>query len=372
MTSPETPAPNELEFIRAIYVERNPPIENFLEWAAGRSDSSSLRLRSIIGPPGIGKSTFLKMLRSELIRHDHQVFWLDGNLLGSTDDFDEFKHRWFNEQIQDYPFLYDRTVAFSVSIENMLRQFQYGRPPVLLVDHLDALPHDKVDWLEKQLILPFLFNESGRAVNTMVVIARRDDSKLIEPQLRWEEEIIELRGLETDAQLPAEQIRRRLQTSGADLGPNHEPWEMALDQTISDMDLTEETRASFISTLSSSLTTNPYINLLLLKQALANYLLRHPQDVLDTNDYLTCLKAYLIRAGLSSEYIPKLHELAAFIDRDTGTFTNKEYGGSGLQARDLDAFMNCGIVTHATGLRYQLDPVVHSILIRTETNPNSP
>jgi hypothetical protein len=168
-----------------------------------------------------------------------------------------------------------------------------------------------------------------------------------------------LDGLGAIPNTPAEQIRRRLQANNVAPPPNRDAWESELDERIVLAALDEETRERLVSELGPVLTPNPYINILLLAQKIHAYFPAPAAGLPATfND---CLIYYLTRAGLPADYTAKLRELAGLIeqvDPQSGSFAIEEYGASGQRAQDLEIFMNCGVITHTTGPRYQLDPGV--------------
>jgi hypothetical protein len=356
------------------YIERNLTIADFIVWITGNESGNpgpSTKLRSIIGGPGAGKSTFVGQLINELDKRSdcipfekldlanyHSVslrHTLRGWLIGASD-----KAR---RKLSPPPVFMLDEVNFDEFVKE-LRQACGARVRVLVVvDSFDELT--STDQVEVESILQVLLSSNPSSETIKVIIARRDETRLIELLLRWEEEIFELHGLDVDAQVPAEQIRRRLQAGGAGLGPKPEPWESELDQVIADKALDEAGQKRLVERLSPSLTPNPYINLLLLRRALDK---EESPDLLDADDYRACLNNYVARAGLSAEHASTLVALTTLFKEinltkendntvtDDGTFVIEEYGGQGKEAETLSAFMNAGIITYGKGLRYQIDP----------------
>ena len=63
-------------FRSELYVPREEPLEDLLGWV--RQQSPEFRLRSLIGPAGIGKSWFLAHLYRQLNDTNHcLVLWMD-------------------------------------------------------------------------------------------------------------------------------------------------------------------------------------------------------------------------------------------------------------------------------------------------------
>lgn len=228
---------------------------------------------------------------------------------------------------------------------------------LIVVDAYDELTDAERGFLEERVLTAFLFPDDRNFTSLPhIIIVRRDENKLTKPQLRWEEELRKLDGLGAIPNTPAEQIRRRLQANNVAPSANRDAWESELDERIVLAALDEETREFIVSDLEPILTPNPYINILLLAQKIHTYLPAPAAELPATfND---CLNFYLIRAGVPADYAAKLHELADLIehvDPQSGSFAIEEYGVSGQRAQDLEIFMNCGVITHASGLRYQLD-----------------
>lgn len=349
------------------YVERNLRIDEFVRWAMGRrggedeppggnpnagnnsSDSASTRLRSVIGPPGSGKSAFLQQLNAALNAQPPLIVFP----VLFLKEIDSLKMLWewweraaAKVNTRRFPEVFHRTIDQDpVGVEtSKLCQACGANPSIVLVD---AFEEAQPSWQREieQFLAQIL-----TARNARIVLTRRDEYALEEARLRWEEEVLQLEPLS----LPAEQIRRRLELAGAPAW-SREDWEVQLDQLIIDADLTNEAREAVVRELMDTLTPNPYINLLLLRYKLQNLL---PAEMYKQ----ACLVEYLARVKLEAEvFLPLLKRIAAI--NELGKFTGSDYGGHGIEASELEQLMVAGIVNLISGTQsYQLEPAVVSLI----------
>jgi hypothetical protein len=312
-------------------------VGEFAGWAAG--DHESTRLRSVIGPPGCGKSTFLRQLLHALIDEPRCAV---------------FPILITAHALPNYP-------------ETILQQLNdiRGAPiPVLLVDEWETTTLDERRRCEEHLLVPFLFSAG---LNSRVVIARRDEHGLEEALLRWEEEVHELKGLdEPQPNGREEQVRRRL-AAVAEVTPEEATtlleWPDAPNAVVGyAINLDNEGRQALLNHLRETLTPNPYVNLTLLHHQLI-----HPATPLTVAAYEACLRAYVARAGLGPEYYDLLLQLSPHLGQD-GTFTTQEYDARNQRAKELNTLQSAGVVARVSGtLRYRLEPAV--VLLVRRLNP---
>ncbi|MCA9867705.1 MAG: hypothetical protein KC410_14560 [Anaerolineales bacterium] len=359
MDSDPSPAP------QTYYVERNLRIDEFARWAkggrggegdppGGNPNGASMRLRSVIGPPGGGKSMFLRQLHATLEIHSSPLFVFPVLSLKEVND-SELLWRWLEKATEEAkehrlygPLQPHDHTAYEIGIATVTLCHTWGANfQLLLVDaYEDALP----SW--KQEIEQFLA-EVLNAPHARIVLTRRDEYALEEARLRWEEEVLRLEPLSS----PAEQIRRRLEMVSAPAWPR-EDMEGELDQLIKDANLTINAREGIVRDLMNILTPNPYINLLLLRHKLQN-----PLPVKAHKAYKdACLTEYLARVKLEAKvYLPLLQRITAI--NNLGEFKGSDYGGHGIEASRLEQLMAAGIVNPVPGTqRYQLEPAIVSLI----------
>lgn len=282
------------------YIERTPPLEAFIWWAAPpppgtpRPAAYSEKwewefwsVLSVAGPPGIGKSVALRRLETALKQlPDRQPFVfpiLDLQQVGNEIDL----LNWFLPVAAGVPAFAPPAATAHVGAlgddAERLCQVCGAYCQVLLVDGFEeAAP----DWRQK--IQEFLLGVL-QADNVRIVLMRRDDSQFQNGSLHQKQKAVALEPLLAPS--PEEQIRRRLAL--AHIGPHWSPWDEALDRAILAAGLDARQQAALVAALAPDLTPNPYVNLLLLQRKLAR--LTRPLTVAD---YRWCLKQYMTRAGV--------------------------------------------------------------------------
>lgn len=357
------------------YIERNLSIEEFVKWARGSSPRST-RLRSVVGPPGIGKSTFLKLLQDRLQLDGERVLMFDlapskeKSLVGVLhDDLDKHAREW------KVFFASDRSVLFASALDAFLRSVSETRL-ILLVDSFEEVSEAEREAMEAQVLIPFLFQAGGRGDERYAVIARRDEFALSDALLRWEDEIYTLEGLDAaKANEPAEQIQRRLQAIAATSGSPDDvasilEWEEEASP-LKDKEAgrifkcTGSSAEAIVERLAPHLTPNPYINLALLRRQLLR-----PDGELGAEDYRAVLDAYLRRAGLpeTTTYGNTLIPLSGRMDKD-GKISQPEYRSNAGQAAELEALMSAGIIAYSYPHDYHMEPGVFQLVQRLSPVP---
>ena len=364
MDSDPSPAP------QTYYVERNLRIDEFARWAkggrggegdppGGNPNGASMRLRSVIGPPGGGKSMFLRQLHATLEIHSSPLFVFPVLSLKEVND-SELLWRWLekatakaNSHGLGGP-LPSMVVEVSQigTVTASLCQACGANFSLVLVDALEEAPSTWQQEIE-QFLIPLL---NAYRNNTRVVLTRRDEYTLKEPILRWEEEVHLLKPLSS----PAEQIRRRLETAGMmDADQQREPWDQKLDQKIVAAGLTSAKRTALLAELNPSLTPSPYINLLLL-----NCKLDHPAEPLDGEDYHVCLRQYVERANLTPTEAFATHLLDLGQDeeffRNNGYVRKSPYRGEGSEP--INSLLKSGTAANQGTDGYLIEPGVVALL----------
>ena len=370
MTPPDLPASDPQDRRQEYYIERNLKIPDFVRWAGGDppgddppgEGGASTRLRSVIGPPGCGKSMFLDQLKPALRAGGCHVLWLDIKILGALPDG---LLEWLRTTVDSHKvtgFAYDSTALFSGNFESFLRRFG-ASPLVLLVDSFEDISPDSREVLETQVFAPFLFPPGEAADNRYAVIARRDEYGLQEALLRWEDYVHELKGIDfVVSNGPMEQIRRRLKAvaeaapaqAGEILEWEEGDGELPGEAVTHVRGLDDAGRDEFCNGLMEHLTTNPYVNLALLRRKLL-YL----DKLLDHAAIRDCLESYLRRASLDElVFTVVLTDMSVRWDVN-GELTQSQVAPAGDSGIHTDKLLLAGILATIPGTqRYRVDPAV--------------
>lgn len=364
-TSPSPPV--ELSW----YVERQPTPKSFADWAEQRKPSQpSTRLRSIVGPPGSGKTTFLWALTRILRERRLVVVQLDLTsktlqqptvwLIGELKELERAGHIVLTiapEQLANQDF----HRVWLVLVRALRNQ-----PAVLLVDGFDETDSANRGWIEYEVLVPFLFR-SGERGESRAVIARRDEYALTEATLRWEDDVHPLQGLRDEQTI--KQIDERLAAVARAVQDARKilEWPDA-PAAIIDLAVTfnETDRAALINRLKQCLTPNPFVNLLLLQRQL-----QRPDEPLNVTDHRACLENYLRRAGLKAT---SSDELIALINRqnDPSSFRlsdlSEKQGHFEVRER-VKGLIEAGMVSQIPGTaRYRFDPAIIQLVKRLKDN----
>lgn len=362
----------------SYYVERTPPIADFVWWVTGlppnrgaanqagndpADDPPELdptaRLLSVLGPPGCGKTAFLVQLHAALVATPGGVIVLP--LLDLKKDGNpRALWKWFTDAVAvakaariDYslPQRIDSAPGIGIEVKNLCAacDAHHQIVVIVLVDGFEETgPEQRQDF---ESFLAFIV----AADNAKMILTRRDEQALTENLLRWVNEQEVSLALLT----PEEQIRQRLERDGqAMVRWPRETWEDDLDIAIAA--LTAAERAAVLTALTGHLTSNPYINARLLALKL-----EHPHLPPATLKRL-CLESYLERAKLNADYADILAKLVGIIRASGATndsFTAKQFGSQWPQSGQHEALMVAGIVSPITGThRYQLDSAVAALI----------
>ena len=327
------------------YVERNLSTKVLLDWAMA-SHPNPTRMRSIVGPPGVGKTTFLRQLREALRQQDAAVLWLDLSIVHEG----LARRPWAeNEAVWSRYLQAEDAKRAAASVEEFIAiaasASSHGMAPVLLADGYDELKLAESMRVEQEILIPFLFPNEVANPQSRVVLARRDEYALSAARLRWEDMALTLEGL-TD---PAAQLWALLRADPAAVGATMVA-PAAVIAAIAALD--DDARAALVAALQAMLTPNPFVNLHLLERHF-----QHPAIPLGPDDCQHCLAKYVERAGLSRDYVEVLVRRAQQFP--AGQFDLTQYDDK----KELDVLVNAGVISYVyNSPRFQLETaVVHLV-----------
>lgn len=329
------------------YVERNLSTKVLLDWAMA-SHPNPTRMRSIVGPPGVGKTTFLRQLREALRQQDAAVLWLDLSIVHEG----LARRPWAeNEAVWSRYLQAEDAKRAAASVEEFIAiaasASSQGMAPVLLADGYDELEPAERQWVEQHILIPFLFPNEVANPQSRVVLARRDEYALSAARLRWEDMALTLEGL-TD---PAAQLWALLRADPAAVGATMVV-PAAVIAAITALDDDDDARAALVAALQAMLTPNPFVNLHLLERHF-----QHPAISLGPDDCQHCLAMYVERAGLSRDYVEVLVRRAQ--QYRAGQFDISQYDDK----KELGVLVGAGVISHVPDSpRFQLEAaVVHLV-----------
>ena len=352
--------------------EQSPSTSYFVEWL--KEPNPKTRLRSIVGPPGSGKTTFLRRLAAQLRQKGWPVLELPeppsdeeatslpaAQSSGSEDQLSRWKSAQLRKLV-DAGYLQPNTeipVEPSKQFEQAIDLLARWTDPVLLVDGFDELSPDQRQRVEQQLLVLFLFPDNVPRPNTRVVLTRRDQYGLEDSALRWEEFVSKLKPLNHPEE-QKRQIRRRLaHMLATDPAHRRATAEVAKRSTHK---IDQDEIAAVVDKLRPSLTSNPFINVALLERLLAE-----PDEPLTRDDYQSCLQTYVRHAGLQSEFAQILAERVRVLLQKP--FSVAEYYQTGFQ-KELERLVETGIVGQVKDTPLlQFDPAVAKLVQMSSGNP---
>lgn len=368
-------------FRSELYVPREEPLKSLLDWV--HQHSPEFRLRSVIGPAGIGKSWFLANLYLRLIERNHcLVLWMDLGVRSkspsNSDPLPEMtspdgQDEWLETAIDLANHCCDvRTVAggpfsqrFKAFISSLCRECKPGSTIVLLVDGFDELTSiANRNYFQERVFAEFLGQPCTR-----IILARRDEHMLTHHYLRWNEELIQLSGLEADQ--PEDQLVRRKrilqdvlrnedrsqkQVRLQELLPGS--FEPAIYKRLESLDANE------LDTIVESiiryipLTPNPLINTCLFSHAVT----RNPVG-LNPNALRLCIQEVADRAGIKRQAIDVLQKIVYQLPH---RWTARElYNKLQLDVNDpnIEALFQSAVIFHVPGTtRYATDTGMHQLI----------
>lgn len=321
-------------FQAELYVERTELTQKLLKWIDHPKPSH--RLRSVVGAAGSGKSWFMAHLFLRLQdQKDVVPLWLDlseqplhpdrgagmyvRNPIGAL--------KWLQDIIQQIPWPKDEipldsTASFATNFAHFaMRIYDLQPKVVLLVDSFDEVSHEEMRSWEEDVFSPFF-----RAACTRLIIASRNDYALTDPLLRWNDEVVELLGLEAPEQ--QQQAEARL---------HNEP-----DRQASD--------------LIPYLTENPFINTLLLRQL-------GDRSRLSFEDLDACIQEVMQRVNLPEPSKKKVWELVAKLPRTWTARQMADRTGLRIDDRLLVPLFQAGVVSHVSGkAEYKVDAGIYQLI----------
>lgn len=183
------------EYSSELYVEREQELNHLLNWA--NSSPVAKQVKSLVAPPGAGKTWFLKAVQEKLERRvskdappERLVIFCDApTLVDASSDYPLNTAKIFDwlEEIQKdavrlcrYVRPIDRAVQIAQAISQLVidlcEQCALRHSVVILVDGLDEVHRDHAAKVEWEILEPFLRKQCMR-----MVIAHRDEYTLKNP-----------------------------------------------------------------------------------------------------------------------------------------------------------------------------------------------
>ncbi|MCK6625934.1 MAG: hypothetical protein L6R45_12250 [Anaerolineae bacterium] len=326
------------DFSPDLFVGRETELADLIRWAT--ADTVPRRLRTIVGPPGYGKSWLLCQLEKRLRdsrRHGRDLFllriptaevisrqqikaWLP-SLIKTAQDVR-------SGEIRDHAPTDPPETIIARLLEDLCQNCSPTLRPILLVDALDELLDNERRELEKNLLEQFWLNPGVR-----IVMAFRDDLGLKSPNLRRGE-------IRTPLQIfEPETGQKQLQKLAAENVPPQP--------------------ADLLPLLPPYLWTHPQINVSLYEIAQREAPNRQPL-AFTTDELKSCwvslIKDKVDQALLSQDVIE--NDLRA-ISAGEDTWTLETFAALGQYAQGealdhLQSLMALSIVSQAGGQRYQV------------------
>jgi len=329
------------------YVERNLPVAAFYNWCVAPHPNPT-RMRSVTGPPGSGKTTWLRRLRQELQDAAVAVLWLDLSKghegLAGGRPWAENKDVWSHYlQAKDAERAAESGLEF---IAIAASASAHGLAPVLLADGYDELDPAEREWVEQSLLIPFLFPARVANPQSRIVLARRDEYALGAARLRWEDVVFPLEGLAD----PVAQLWALLQ-AGPAAGGATVVVPAAVIAAMAVLD--DNARAALVAALRPVLTPNPFVNLQLLERHF-----QHPTTPLGPVDHRHCLERYVERAGLRGD--PVNEDYVEVVIRRARQFPDGQFYISQYDnKKELGVLVHAGVISHVSDSgRFQLEAAV--------------
>jgi len=288
------------------YVERNLAIAAFYNWCVAPHPNPT-RMRSVTGPPGCGKTTFMLRLLDQLQAEGRTVVW------------------------------YDAPEEPPAGLEGA---------DILLADGYDEVDDSRRELVQQHVLIPFLFPARVANPQSRIVLARRDEYALGAARLRWEDVPFPLEGLAD----PVAQLGALLQ-AGPAAGGATVVVPAAVIAAMAVLD--DNARAALVAALRPMLTPNPFVNLHLLERHF-----QHPATPLGPDDHRHCLERYVERAGLSGD--PVNEDYVEVLIRRAQQFPDGQFYISQYDnKKELGVLVRAGVISHVPDSgRFQLEEAV--------------
>lgn len=284
-----------------LYVERAKELEDLLAWA--NSASVSKQVKSLVAPPGAGKTWFLKAVQEKLERRvskdappERLVIFCDApTLVDSSSGYPLNTAKIFDwlEKIQKdavrlcrYVRLVERMVQIAQAIDQLVidlcERCVLPHPIVILVDGLDEISTDQAAKIEWEILERFI----GKPC-TRMIIAHRDEYTLKNPLKNRTERFFLSAPLSVDEQF--KRFKNRFYASATHL--------------------TATNLAEFKCSLKHYQWNHPYVNAFLFDKALARISISDVTRLLTAEDLRECLYAVIERRDDKGN--PRFGELKA-------------------------------------------------------------
>ncbi|MCB8917485.1 MAG: ATP-binding protein [Ardenticatenaceae bacterium] len=366
-------------FRSELYVPREEPLEDLLGWV--RQQSPEFRLRSLIGPAGIGKSWFLAHLYRQLNDTNHcLVLWMDLGVNAlhprSGRQLPEMaspggRNEWLDtaveeagqccqiQQLANGPFA-ERFRAF---ISALCEKCPPGSVIVLLIDGFDEMSNpSNRDYFQEHIFAGFLGESCTR-----VVLARRDEYMLTHPYLRWNEETVLLSSLKPEEQVD-QLVRRKSILEQALQQANAEEKRAQLRALFPDdidpkviYQLESETStvaATILERITPHASANPLINTCLFSHAA----IRVPAGFTAT-DLSSCVQEIITRAGLKPADAEVLKKIVQLLPEDWTARELRDALSLDVNHPDLERLFGSGVIAHLSGTaRYTTDKGIYRLI----------
>lgn len=188
------------DFSPQLFAGRKTELKELIRWATAKTVPR--RLKTIVAPPGYGKSWLLCQFKKRLsARNCRELFFIhvptpkrEDQRLKSRDDIMVWLSKVWEEaqkccqSMRDYdPALPVETVIARL-LEDLCQNCNLTLQPIVIVDSFDELPPNEREILQKHLLEEFWRNECVK-----IAIAFRDELSLNRPTLRRGEERLYLK-----------------------------------------------------------------------------------------------------------------------------------------------------------------------------------
>jgi hypothetical protein len=354
------------EYASDLFVERKQDVSHLLDWA--NAPSVPKQVKSLVAPPGAGKTWILQAVRERLERRAHPtapperlVIFCDAPRLVNREPtsplwnnseifkwLEEIREKAISLHCSVDPIERSGLVEIAALVQRLVSELcercALTHPVIVLVDGLDEVKSDQAQQVEEQILKPFVERQCVR-----MIIAHRDEDAL------W-------RGLRNDTlrRNNGEQSRYRL----SDLPSVDEQFQKFRDKFHpTATHLTTANLDQFKHSLTHYQWNHPYINAFLFDKARARTDITDVTKLLTADDLRECLFAVIERRDasgtprfgeLKKETFDCLKRIAKELP-DDWTLTDLEKLGLKEQDERIKQLFQYGVVFYNPGIkRYQL------------------